>query len=129
MSGETTYDLGDPAFLKAPQHMLAQMRAEGSFVPIRLPVLGRILVTTTHFATAQVAKGKDTFFLTGAFQAEADALMPRQQTRDEIVADGPDDLLRFDLLRIDVGTDCHGPLPVLAADTGITLAIAHLRNG
>lgn len=66
MSGETTYDLGDPAFLKAPQHMLAQMRAEGSFVPIRLPVLGRILVTTTHFATAQVAKGKDTFFLTGA---------------------------------------------------------------
>jgi len=60
-----SYDLGDPGFLKNPVPMLAQMRAEGSLVHVKLPIVGRMWVTTTHAATSEVAKGKDRFFLTG----------------------------------------------------------------
>ena len=59
------FDLADPDFLRAPAAQLDRMRAEGPLVAIRLPVVGRIWVTTTHAATSEVAKGKDRFFLTG----------------------------------------------------------------
>ena len=60
-----TYNLADPDFLVDPTPMLARMRAEGPFVRAKFPIVGAMWITTTHAATSQVAKGKDTFFLTG----------------------------------------------------------------
>ena len=59
------YNLGDPGFLSDPAPMLSQMRAEASLVKVKIPIIGSIWVTTTYAATSQVAKAKDTFFLTG----------------------------------------------------------------
>lgn len=59
------YNLADPEFLKNPSPMLAEMRSEGALVKAKFPIIGTMWVTTTHSATSQVAKGKDTFFLTG----------------------------------------------------------------
>lgn len=59
------YNLADPDFLIDPTPMLARMRADGPIVRIKLPIVGKIWVTTTHAATTKVAKGKDNFFLTG----------------------------------------------------------------
>lgn len=59
------FDLGAPEFLRAPEAQLARMRACGAFVPVRLPIIGTVWVTTTYAATEAVAKGKETFFLDG----------------------------------------------------------------
>ena len=59
------FNLSDPEFLLDPTDMLAAMRAEGPVVELRMPIVGKIFVTTTHAATEQVAKGRDDFFLTG----------------------------------------------------------------
>ncbi len=60
-----TYDLADPDFLMDPSPALAAMRAEGALVRTKIPIIGKMWITTTHSATSQVAKGKDTFFVTG----------------------------------------------------------------
>lgn len=60
------YNLADPDFLIDPSPMLAQMRAEGPLVRVKLPIVGKMWVTTTYAATAEIVKGKDKFFLTGA---------------------------------------------------------------
>ena len=62
---KNSYNLGDPGFLSNPAPMLSKMRAEASLVKVKLPIIGSIWVTTTYAATSQVAKTKDTFFLTG----------------------------------------------------------------
>ena len=74
-----SYNLADPDFLVNPAPMLAQMRAEGALVKIKLPIVGMMWVTTTHAATTQVVKGKDTFFLTGqgaGLKKKGNAAMP-----------------------------------------------------
>lgn len=74
-----SYNLADPDFLKSPAPMLTQMRAEGPLAKIKLPIVGSVWVTTTHAATSQVAKGKDTFFLTGhgaGLKKKGNASMP-----------------------------------------------------
>ena len=62
---KNSYNLGDPGFLSNPAPMLSKMRAEASLVKVKLPIIGSIWVTTTYAATSQVAKTKETFFLTG----------------------------------------------------------------
>ena len=62
---KNSYNLGDPGFLYNPAPVLSKMRAEASLVKVKLPIIGSIWVTTTYAATSQVAKTKDTFFLTG----------------------------------------------------------------
>ena len=59
------FSLTNLEFLREPQHQLERMRAEGSIIPVKMPFVGRIWVTTTYAATEQVMKGKDTFFLEG----------------------------------------------------------------
>ena len=59
------FSLTNPEFLREPQYQLERMRAEGSIIPVKMPFVGRIWVTTTYAATEQVMKGKDTFFLEG----------------------------------------------------------------
>ncbi len=73
------YNLADPDFLVDPTPMLARMRADGPIVRVKLPIVGKIWVTTTHSATSQVAKGKDTFFLTSqgaGLKKKGNASMP-----------------------------------------------------
>ena len=83
-----SYNLGDPDFLSNPAPMLSRMRAEASLVKVKLPIIGSIWVTTTHAATSQVAKGKDTFFLTGLGAVEkkrkcrATLVVPSKFSRD-----------------------------------------------
>lgn len=55
------YDLRDPAFLAEPGPMLAAMRAEGALVRVRLPVFGRIWVTTTDAAARKLLKDTKSF--------------------------------------------------------------------
>lgn len=62
---ERFYNLADQGFLENPAPMLAQMRADGPLVRVKLPIVGKMWVTTTYAATEAVAKGKDTFFITG----------------------------------------------------------------
>lgn len=64
-SKQPEFSLGDPKFLENPAPMLAQMRDVGPLVSAKIPVIGKIWVTTTHAATSEVAKGRDRFFLTG----------------------------------------------------------------
>ena len=59
------FSLTNLEFLREPQHQLERMRAEGSIIPVKMPFVGRIWVTTTYAATEQVMKGKHTFFLEG----------------------------------------------------------------
>ena len=67
MTKKTThnFNLADATFLANPAPMLAEMRAKGPLVKIKLPIVGVMWTTTTYAATAEVAKGKDRFFLTG----------------------------------------------------------------
>ena len=62
---KNSYNLGDPSFLSNPVPKLSQMRAEASLVKVKIPIIGSTWVTTNYAATSQVAKTKDTFFLTG----------------------------------------------------------------
>ena len=57
------FKLGGIDFIENPAPGLAELRAIGPIVPIKIPMLGAIWVTTTHAATEQVMKGKDQFFL------------------------------------------------------------------
>ena len=86
---KNSYNLGDPGFLSNPAPMLSKMRAEASLVKVKLPIIGSIWVTTTYAATSQVAKGKDTFFLTGLGaglkkkrQCRATLVVPSKFSRD-----------------------------------------------
>lgn len=63
LSDTQKFNLADPAFLRDPTAMLAEMRELGPLVPIKIPLLGKIWVTTTYAATEAVMKGKDDFFL------------------------------------------------------------------
>ncbi len=58
---QMAYDIGDPQFLAAPDKMLAQMRAEGALVRIRVPMLGQLWMTTTDAAARQVLKSPESF--------------------------------------------------------------------
>jgi hypothetical protein len=46
------YDLGTTEFLSAPAPLLAQMRAEGPLVRVKLPIIGLCWITTTDQAAA-----------------------------------------------------------------------------
>jgi cytochrome P450 len=50
------WDLTSPSFLAEPKPMLAQMRAAGPLVETRVPLIGRIWVTTTDAAARDLLK-------------------------------------------------------------------------
>ena len=50
------YDLTDPEFLADPAPMLARMRAEGPLVETRVPLIGRMRITTTDAAARALLK-------------------------------------------------------------------------
>lgn len=55
------YDITDPEFLQNPKPVLAQMRADGPFAEIRLPLLGKLWVATTDASARHVLKSADIF--------------------------------------------------------------------
>lgn len=55
------YDLRDPAFLANPAPMLAQMRANGPLVRVRVPVIGKIWMTTSDAGARALLKSPDLF--------------------------------------------------------------------
>jgi cytochrome P450 len=55
------YDLSTTEFLIAPAHLLAQMRAEGPLVRVKLPVIGLCWMTTTDHAARLLLKQPGVF--------------------------------------------------------------------
>jgi cytochrome P450 PksS len=56
-------DFASEAFLRDPQAGVASLRASGPVVATRFPIVGRVWVTTTHEAAAQVLKDSAVFTL------------------------------------------------------------------
>ncbi len=56
-----TFRLTDPAFLEDPTQLLAQMRAEGPLVRVKVPFLGAIWMTTTDTAARKLLKSPEVF--------------------------------------------------------------------
>src|SRR5947209_20024964 len=56
-------DFTSDAFFRDPPKGIAALRASGSVVATRFPLVGDVWVTTTHDATAQVLKDGATFTL------------------------------------------------------------------
>ena len=54
-------DLAAQSFLRNPFPALARMRQAGPVVPMRLPILGKTWVATTHDAVSAVLKDDGTF--------------------------------------------------------------------
>lgn len=55
------YSLTDPEFLNDPAVQLAQMRAEGPLVRVKLPFVGQIWMTTTDATARRLLKSPDLF--------------------------------------------------------------------
>ena len=55
------YRLNDPEFLADPAPVLAQMRAEGPLVQVKMPIIGTIWMTTTDAASRTLLKNPDLF--------------------------------------------------------------------
>jgi cytochrome P450 len=56
-------DFASEAFFRDPPAAVAELRAAGAAVETRFPIVGRVWVTTTHEATAQMLKDSATFTL------------------------------------------------------------------
>ncbi len=56
-----TFDIVSPGFHADPFPTLARMQAAGPVVGMRLPILGRIWLTTTHGASAELLKDGENF--------------------------------------------------------------------
>ena len=56
-------DFASDAFFRDPPAAVAKLRAAGPAVETRFPIVGRVWVTTTHEATAQMLKDSATFTL------------------------------------------------------------------
>ncbi|MCO5163082.1 MAG: cytochrome P450 [Mesorhizobium sp.] len=56
-----TVDIVSPGFHADPFPTLARMRATGPLVPMKLPILGRIWLTTTHAGSAELLKDGERF--------------------------------------------------------------------
>ena len=55
------FDIVSPGFHAAPFPTLARMRQAGPLVQMKLPILGRIWLTTTHAASAELLKDSEHF--------------------------------------------------------------------
>ena len=60
-----TFSLASLNFLENPAPILEKMREAGAIIPLKIPMIGRIWVTTTYAATEDVMKGRTSFFLEG----------------------------------------------------------------
>ncbi|MBF9041714.1 cytochrome P450 [Rhodobacterales bacterium HKCCE4037] len=61
MGSSMVYRLNDPEFLADPAPVLAQMRAEGPLVQVKMPIIGTIWMTTTDAASRTLLKNPDLF--------------------------------------------------------------------
>jgi cytochrome P450 len=59
------FDMSGAAFKANPLPTFAAMRAAGPVIPIRMPFVGRVWVTTTHAATLALVKDNDCFVQEG----------------------------------------------------------------
>ncbi|MEM7730434.1 MAG: cytochrome P450, partial [Pseudomonadota bacterium] len=64
-------DIASQDFLRDPASALAELRAVGPVVQIRLPIIGKGWITTTHAATKDVLKRDEDFRMTEAGQRPA----------------------------------------------------------
>lgn len=75
------WDLRDPAFLADPAPMLARMRAAGPLVEARVPLIGRVWLTTTDEAARRLLKDlrfvRDPRGATGRSMAQTFWWLPR----------------------------------------------------
>ncbi len=55
------YRLNDPSFLNEPAPVLAQMRAEGPLVQVKMPIVGKIWMTTDDAGARALLKNPDLF--------------------------------------------------------------------
>jgi cytochrome P450 len=65
LSSPFRFDLEGQAFKRNPFPILAAMRAAGPVIPVKLPLLGKAWVTTTHAATLAMVKDNDLFVQEG----------------------------------------------------------------
>ena len=56
-------DFTSEAFFRDPPKAIAKLRMSGPVIPTRFPFIGKVWITTTHDATAQVLKDDATFTL------------------------------------------------------------------
>ncbi|MEX3014948.1 cytochrome P450 [Gymnodinialimonas hymeniacidonis] len=61
MGIQMVYRLNDPDFLANPAPMLAQMRAEGPLVRVKIPIVGQIWMTTSDAGARTLLKNPDLF--------------------------------------------------------------------
>ncbi|HEX4198968.1 MAG TPA: cytochrome P450 [Caulobacteraceae bacterium] len=65
LSSPLRFDLEGQAFKRDPFPVLAAMRAAGPVIPVRLPLLGKAWMTTTHAATLAMVKDNGLFVQEG----------------------------------------------------------------
>src|ERR1700757_3607294 len=59
------FDIATAAFKSDPSPTFAAMRQAGPVIPIRLPFVGRVWVTTTHESTLALVKDNELFVQEG----------------------------------------------------------------
>jgi cytochrome P450 len=65
LSSPLRFDFEGQAFKRDPFPTLAAMRAAGPVIPVRLPLLGKVWLTTTHAATLAMVKDNTLFVQEG----------------------------------------------------------------
>ncbi|HZC15364.1 MAG TPA: cytochrome P450 [Caulobacteraceae bacterium] len=65
LSSPLRFDLVGQAFKRNPFPTLAAMRAAGPVIPVRMPLLGKVWLTTTHAATLAMVKDNAAFVQEG----------------------------------------------------------------
>lgn len=92
------FNLQDPDFLRNPGPTLARLRDEGPLVSVKIPVLGRIWLTTSDATTREVLKDTDLFrrdpqAITGKTMLQTFWWMPKTMAplmQNLVVRDDPD---------------------------------------
>ena len=59
------FDIGAAAFKADPFPTLAAMREAGPVIPVKLPLVGKVWLTTTHAATSAMVKDNLSFVQEG----------------------------------------------------------------
>jgi cytochrome P450 len=75
-------DFTSQAFFRDPVAGIEKLRAAGSVLETRFPIVGKVWVTTTYESTARVLKDNETFSLRPALVGARALWQPRQQHAD-----------------------------------------------
>jgi len=85
-------DFSSEAFFRDPAQEIAKLRAHGPVVATRFPIVGKVWVTTTYEATAEVLKDNATF----AMRKEGGALAGLRWWMPKFVATLANNMLTMD---------------------------------